>query len=372
MARLVFLLAAGVARTRALVPLGTAASRRGRAVRAEASDDFDVDAFRQNKAQLANDLATGPITDPFDIGDDMDISHYLGGSQFDPYGASSPGGASKKTEGAGPNYVWQQSTDGMSVAIPVAAGTRARDVSVEWPSPRSVVAAVAGDVLVEGTLKGAVDRDETFWSLEETGDDGMAVVVDVAKAAGSRELWAGFTAAENDPHAAAVTRRCFLDLSIAGAAPRRVVVGLFGEDVPLTAANFLQLCAGVDVEGKTYSYANSTFHRILKDFMIQGGDVTNGDGTGGVSVYGGGAFDDEAFPFSHAGAGVLSMANAGPNSNKSQFFITLGDCEWLDEKHVVFGRVLEGLDVVRDAGNMDTTRMSATVTIVASGVLPDE
>jgi len=335
----------------------------------EAGEDFDVGKFRDAKADIFGGENAGPIADP-SIAEDMDISHYLGGSQFDPYGASSPPGKSKKLEGGAKAYVWQQTEETMSVAIPVPAGTGAKDIDVSWPSRSSVRAAAGGAVLVEGDLRGAVDRDETFWSLEEEAVDGKTVLVlDVAKAGGSKTLWPGFTAAENDPHRAKVTRECYFDVSISDGEPRRVVLGVFGEDVPLTAANFVQLCAGVDVNGKEYSYANSTFHRILPGFMVQGGDVTAGDGTGGISVYGGGAFDDEAFPFGHAGAGVLSMANAGPNSNKSQFFITLNDAEWLDEKHVVFGRVLEGLDVIRDVGKLDTTFMSQYATIVASGTL---
>ena len=158
----------------------------------------------------------------------------------------------------------------------------------------------------------------------------------------------------------------FFDISIEGEFKGRVEFGLFGDDVPLTVKNFVSLCEGVD----GVSYKGSPFHRIIPGFCCQGGDVTSGDGTGGVSIYGG-AFADEAFPFSHADRGLLSMANSGPDSNKSQFFVTLGDCTWLDGKHVVFGRVIEGMDLVStiESKGSRSGKTSATVAIADSGEL---
>ena len=146
-----------------------------------------------------------------------------------------------------------------------------------------------------------------------------------------------------------VTQKCFFDIRVDGEAAGRVVFGLFGNTVPKTAANFATLCdgsAGVGNAGKPLHFMGSKFHRIIPGFMAQGGDFTAGNGTGGESIYGN-KFNDENFDLKHTRPNLLSMANSGPNTNGSQFFITFAATPWLNGKHVVFGEVIEGADIVK-------------------------
>ena len=149
--------------------------------------------------------------------------------------------------------------------------------------------------------------------------------------------------------AAAANPKVALDVTIGGQPAGTLTLELFADVVPKTAENFRALCTGekgMGKSGKPLSYAGSPFHRIIPGFMIQGGDFTRGNGTGGESIYGE-KFADENFTLKHTGAGMLSMANAGPNTNGSQFFITVAETPWLDGKHVVFGKVVDGMDVLK-------------------------
>ncbi|KAF8841088.1 putative cyclophilin, partial [Paxillus ammoniavirescens] len=160
----------------------------------------------------------------------------------------------------------------------------------------------------------------------------------------------------------------FFDIQINNQAAGRIVFKLYDEQVPITARNFRELATGQN----GFGYEGSAFHRVIPQFMLQGGDFTRGNGTGGKSIYGEKFADEKSgLALKHSKPGLLSMANAGKNTNGSQFFITTVVTSWLDGVHVVFGEVVEGFDIVKKIEGHGTAsgKPNATIKIVKSGTV---
>ncbi|KAJ3339562.1 peptidyl-prolyl cis-trans isomerase cpr6 [Entophlyctis luteolus] len=262
-----------------------------------------------------------------------------------------------------------------SIAPPTSAGTA---IPLFAPSALQIAAAKGSEkpktweANTEPTWEDVLDENMTMEEEEEEELESTEV-------AAIEETPAVATAAEEATvqHATEIPAKqenplVYFDMTFGGRPGGRIVMELYSDKVPRTAENFFALCKGdrvSQVSGKPLAYAGSTFHRVIKGFMCQGGDFTNHDGTGGESIYGT-KFEDESFDLKHDSAGLLSMANAGPNTNGSQFFITTVPTPFLDGKHVVFGRVVTGLDVVRaiescEKGEND--KPASPVVIAASG-----
>mmetsp|Transcript_15341 Transcript_15341/g.17653 ORF Transcript_15341/g.17653 Transcript_15341/m.17653 type:complete len:384 (+) Transcript_15341:143-1294(+) len=249
--------------------------------------------------------------------------------------------------GAGPSFDDNQDDNTLELLMPIDESVKSKDII--YSLKRGVLTlGLKGYVpaIDKQELWGEVILDECFWEIDDI-DGKRCVMLQLTKKQPGK--WDFLYKSQYTPPDASITEGVFMDIIVDGEDLGRIEFGLYGNQVPKTVANFRTLCEGdtmSEASGKPLAYKGSGFHRIIPGFMLQGGDFTKHDGTGGESIYGA-KFKDENFAITHYKPGLLSMANSGPNSNKSQFFITTEETPWLDGKHVVFGEVLRGMDVVR-------------------------
>lgn len=258
------------------------------------------------------------------------------------------------------------------ITVPLPEGTTRGDLDIKIFADRLCVKVNGlSEPILEGDLPGTVDLDGSYWEKE---DDDVFLILERDNAMVGWEFLL-----QSDlppPGDTSVTTKVFFDVDINGQDAGRIVFGLYGNHVPKTAENFRALCCGDfgrSKSGAELRFEGSCFHRIIPGFMCQGGDFTKANGTGGESIYGA-TFADEAFGIPHDRPFLLSMANSGPDTNGSQFFVTTAIAPHLDNKHVVFGEVLEGEEVVRKMEEKGTPegKPRAQVAIANCGELGEE
>jgi len=275
-------------------------------------------------------------------------------------------------------YYWSKDgTDGcdnaeeVKVFVPIADGIKAKDCEVKIQRTKLKIGIRGEEPVIDDVLWKECLPDDSAWEIEK--DNGHRCIIASLVKKSKWDRWEYLLKCEDVPGDTTITHKVFFDITLDGEPAGRIVMGLYGNQVPKTVENFRALCTGekgVGTLGKPLHYKGVTFHRVIPGFMCQGGDFTDGDGTGGESIYGE-KFPDENFKIKHTKAGLLSMANAGKDTNGSQFFLTTKSTPHLDGKHVVFGEVVEGSDVVSkvEAVGSSSGDTSKPVVIVDCGVL---